>query len=184
MKIKDKEFRTFIGEGELDAIVRRLAAEVSRDYGSGRSETAGGGSGLVVCPVLTGAYMFAADLLRRLTIACEVNFVRYSSYSGMSSTGEVKCMQPFAPSIEGRDVLIVEDVIDSGLSMRKMIDQALALHPRSVRVCTLFYKPGAFKGDYKVDYIGREIGNEFIVGYGMDYDEEGRTLPEVMVNVE
>ena len=177
MRIKDKEFRTFIGEAELDAIVRRLAAEVSRDYGNSEC-------GLVVCPVLTGAYMFAADLLRRLTVACEVCFVRYSSYSGMSSTGEVKCMTPFPPSIEGRDVLIVEDVIDSGLSMRKMIDQALALHPRSVRVCTLFYKPEAFKGDYKVDYIGREIGNEFIVGYGMDYDEAGRTLPEVMVNVE
>ena len=172
MKIKDKEFVPYIGEAELASIVDRLAAEVSRDYA---------GRDLVACPVLTGAYMFAADLVRRLTVPCEVSFIKYTSYSGMSSTGEVKCALPFSPSIEGRDVLIVEDVIDSGLSMRKMLDAALALTPRSVRICTLFYKPEAFRGDYKVDYVGREIGNEFIVGYGMDYDEQGRTLPEIMV---
>lgn len=172
MKIKDKEFVPYICEAELSSIVDRLAAEVSRDYA---------GRNLVACPVLTGAYMFAADLVRRLTLPCEVSFVRFSSYSGMQSTGEVKCALPFPPSIEGRDVLIVEDVIDSGLSMRHVIDAAQALKPRSVRICTLFYKPEAFRGDYKVDYVGREIGNEFIVGYGMDYDEQGRTLPEIMV---
>ena len=172
MKIKNKDFVPYISEAELASIVDRLAAEVSRDYA---------GRNLVACPVLTGAYMFAADLLRRLTVPCDVSFVRYSSYSGMHSTGEVKCELPFPPSIEGRDVLIVEDVIDSGLSMRHVIDAALALKPRSVRICTLFYKPEAFKGDYRVDYVGREIGNEFIVGYGMDYDEQGRTLPEIMV---
>ena len=172
MRLKDRNFEAFVTEAELDAIVRRVAAEVSHDYA---------GRDLVACPVLTGAYMFAADLLRLLTVPCEVRFVRYTSYSGMGSTGTVKCELPFPQSIEGRDVLIVEDVVDSGLSMRSLIDEALKLHPRSVRLCTLFFKPAAFRGDYKVDYIGREIGNEFIVGYGMDYDEHGRTLPEVMV---
>ena len=172
MKIKDKEFVPYIDEAELASIVGRLAAEVSRNYV---------GRDLVVCPVLTGAYMFAADLVRRLTVPCEVSFIKYTSYSGMSSTGEVKCTLPFSPAIEGRDVLIVEDVIDSGLSMRHVIDAAQALKPRCVRICTLFYKPEAFKGDYNVDYVGREIGNEFIVGYGMDYDDQGRTLPEIMV---
>ena len=171
MRIKDRDFTSFIDEAELDAIVRRLAAEVSRDYAGGD---------LVACPVLTGAYMFAADLLRRLTVPCEVRFVKYSSYEGMSSTGTVSCQMPFPPSVQGRDVLIVEDVIDSGVSMRHLLDELQALKPRSVRICALFYKPAAFKGGYKVDYIGREIGNEFIVGYGMDYDEQGRTLPEVM----
>lgn len=136
---------------------------------------------LVACPILTGAFMFAADLVRRLTIPCEVSFVRYASYSGMSSTGQVKCMLPFPPEIEGRDVLIIEDVVDSGFSMRHMLDAVWALHPRSVKICTLFFKPDAFKGDYKVDYIGRNIGNEFIVGYGLDYDEHGRTLKDVYV---
>lgn len=172
MKILDKEFKPFITEEELDIIVRRLAKQISNDYGP---------EGLVACPVLTGAFMFASDLLRRLTVPCEVNFVRYVSYSGLSSTGEVKCVLPFMPDIEGKDVLIVEDVVDSGLSMRHMLNAVKALHPRSVRICAMFFKPNAFKGDYKVDYVGREIGNEFIVGYGLDYNEQGRTLPEVMV---
>lgn len=172
MKIKDKEFKTFISESELDTIVRRLGRQISADYADGD---------LVVCPVLTGAFMFASDLVRRISLPCEVRFVRYSSYSGMSSTGQVKCALPFPSDIEGRDVLIVEDVIDSGLSMKTMLQNVQALHPRSVKICSLFYKPAAFKGDYKVDYVGREIGNEFIVGYGLDYDEQGRALPEVLV---
>ena len=172
MRIKDRDFKPFITEAELDGIVRRLAADISRDYQD---------SNLLACPILTGAYMFAADLLRRLTVPCEVSFVRYVSYSGMSSTGEVKCALPFPSDIEGRDVLIVEDVIDTDLSMQHMLAAVKELRPRSVKVCALFFKPGAFKGDYKVDYVGRNIGDEFIVGYGMDYDEQGRTLPEVMV---
>lgn len=172
MRIKDRDFKPFITEAELDGIVRRLAADISRDYQD---------SNLLACPILTGAYMFAADLLRRLTVPCEVSFVRYVSYSGMSSTCEVKCALPFPSDIEGRDVLIVEDVIDTGLSMQHMLAAVKELRPRSVKVCALFFKPGAFKGDYKVDYVGRNIGDEFIVGYGMDYDEQGRTLPEVMV---
>ena len=172
MKIKDKEFKTFIGQEELASIADRLAAEVSRDYE---------GCDLVVCPVLTGAFIFASDLLRRLTVPCEVRFVRYTSYSGMSSTGTVTCSLPFPAEVAGRDVLIVEDVVDTGLSMRHLLDEVQALHPRSVKICTLFFKPDAFQGDYKVDYVGHEIGNEFIVGYGLDYDEEGRQLPEVLV---
>lgn len=172
MRIKDRDFKPFVTEAEIDGIVRRLAEEISRDYKD---------RDLVACPILTGAFMFAADLLRRLTVPCEVSFVRYASYSGMSSTGQVKCMLPFPPDIEGRDVLIVEDVVDTGLSMQHMLEAVRALHPRSVRVCALFFKPESFKGDYRVDYVGREIGNEFIVGYGLDYDEQGRTLPEVMV---
>lgn len=173
MRIKDKEFVPFVTEEEIDSIVRRLAAQISVDYT---------GKDMVACPILTGAFMFASDLVRRLTVPCEVSFVRYASYNGMKSTGEVRCMMPFPTSIEGRDVLIVEDVVDSGFSMKHMLSAAEAMHPRSVRICALFFKPEAFKGDYRVDYVGREIGNEFIVGYGLDYDEQGRGLPEVMVH--
>ena len=172
MKVKDKDFEIFIPEEEINKIVRRLADEVSKDYE---------GKDLVACPILTGSFMFASDLVRRFTVPCEVCFVRYASYSGMSSTGEVKCMLPFPPELEGRDVLIIEDVVDSGFSMKRMLQSVWALKPRSVRICTLFFKPNAFKGDYRVDYVGREIGNEFIVGYGLDYDEQGRTLKDVYV---
>lgn len=170
MKIKDKEFEVFISEEELGAIVDRLACRISADYA---------GTNLVVCPVLTGAYLFAADLLRKLTIDAEVAFVKYSSYEGMHSTGKVSCQLPFPEWVKGRDVLIVEDIVDTGLSMGHLLQEVGKLEPRSVRICTLFYKPEAFKGDYKVDYVGRDIANDFIVGYGLDYDEEGRTLKEV-----
>ena len=170
MKIKDKEFEVFISEEELGAIVDRLACRISDDYA---------GTNLVVCPVLTGAYLFAADLLRKLTIDAEVAFVKYSSYEGMHSTGKVSCQLPFPERVKGRDVLIVEDIVDTGLSMGHLLQEVGKLEPRSVRICTLFYKPEAFKGDYKVDYVGLDIANDFIVGYGLDYDEEGRTLKEV-----
>lgn len=171
MRIKDREFELFIGKDELAGIVARLGREVSE------GGVVGNGA-LMVCPVLTGAYMFAADLVRRIEVESEVHFVRYTSYVGMQSSGEVRCELPFK-DIEGRDVLIVEDVIDSGLSMGRMLAEVRALRPARVRVCALLMKPGAFKGDYRVDFVGREIGDEFIVGYGMDYDEAGRTLDAV-----
>ena len=172
MTVNGKPFKPFIGSDEIAHIVDRLALQIGNDYA---------GCDLVVCPILTGAYMFAADLLRRIPIPCEVSFVRYSSYCGMSSTGEVKSLLPFTESIKGRDILIVEDVIDTGLSMQAMLDAARRCAPASVEVCTLLFKPHAFRGGFNVQYVGREIGNEFIVGYGMDYDEKGRNLPEVYV---
>ncbi len=172
MKVKDKEFEVFISEEELGTIVDRLACRISDDYAGKRP---------VVCPVLTGAYLFAADLLRKLTVEAEVAFVKYSSYEGMRSTGKVSCQLPFPESVRGRDVIIVEDIVDSGLSMEHLLQEVGRLEPRSVRICSLFFKPAAFKGHFQVDYVGKEIGNEFIVGYGLDYDEEGRTLKEVYV---
>lgn len=171
MVIKDRNFVPFIGADEIAVIVARLGREIS-------SCGVVGSRPLLVCPVLTGAYMFAADLVRQITLDTEVRFVRYTSYIGMQSSGEVRCELPFG-DIEGRDLLIVEDVIDSGLSMGQMLAEVKTLKPARVRVCALLMKPGAFKGDYNVDFVGREIGNEFIVGYGMDYDEAGRALDAV-----
>lgn len=172
MKIKDLHFRPFIPEAELHALVADLAARISTDY-AGRQ--------LVVSPILTGAFMFGADLVRRLTIPCEISFVRYASYSGLASTGTVQCQLPLSPDVRGRHLLIVEDVVDSGLTIQRILADARALEPASVAVCTLFFKPDAFRGDYRIDYIGRPIGNEFIVGYGLDYDEQGRNLKEIYV---
>ena len=167
MQIKDLHFRPFIPEAELQALVADLAARISADY-AGRQ--------LVVSPILTGA-----DLVRRLTIPCEISFVRYASYSGLASTGTVQCQLPLSPDIRGRHLLIVEDVVDSGLTIQRILADARALEPASVAVCTLFFKPDAFRGDYRIDYIGRPIGNEFIVGYGLDYDQLGRNLKEIYV---
>lgn len=172
MKIKDLEFEPFITETELAEVVRRTAERINADY-AGRK--------VLLCPVLTGSFMFFADLARQLTVENEVCFVKYTSYEGTASSGRVEAPLPFPAKVKDRDVLIVEDVIDTGISMDYMLQQLRALQPRSVRVCALFYKPGSMQKDFRVDYVGREIGNEFIVGYGLDYDQQGRTLKEVYV---
>lgn len=172
IQVHDKRFRLYMPADEIQSVVGRVADEISRDY-RGRTP--------IVCPVLTGSYMFAADLTRSLSIDADISFVRYSSYQGMSSTGQVKKVLGFPADCKGRDVIIVEDIIDTGISMEKMVEQLRELQPASIALCTFFFKPGNFQKDYKIDYIGKSIPNDFIVGYGLDYDGAGRTYPEVYV---
>lgn len=170
MKIKDRDFEVYITEVELAAAVERLAGRIDADYAGRRP---------LLCPVLTGSFMFASDLVRRLKVECEVEFVKYTSYEGMQTTGRVHDELPFPSKVKGRDVIVVEDVVDTGVSMGEMLRALKALEPGSVRVCTLLMKPRCFRGDFEVDYVGMEIEDDFIVGYGMDYDGEGRGLREI-----
>ena len=170
MKIKDKEFEVYITEAEVAEVVQRLAARISADYAGSRP---------LLCPVLTGSFLFAADLARHLKVECEVEFVKYTSYEGMCSTGKVQGQLPFPTHAKDRDVIIVEDIVDTGISMGHMLDELKKLGPRSIKVCTLLMKPSCFRGGYEVDYVGKEIADDFIVGYGMDYDGAGRTLREI-----
>lgn len=174
MKIKDREFEVYITEAELAEVVERLAARIGADYA---------GKHPLICPVLTGCFLFAADLVRRLNIECEVEFVKYTSYEGMHSTGKVQAQLPFTEKVRGRDVIIVEDIVDTGISMNHMLHELAKLEPASVKVCTLLLKPGCFRGGFEVDYVGKEIGDDFIVGYGLDYDGEGRMLKEIFRTV-
>lgn len=172
IKVHDKTFKLYMTESEICAAVQRVADEISHDYVN-RSP--------ILCPVLTGSYMFAADLSRCMTIDAPISFVRYSSYEGMASTGQVKKSLGFSKDCRGRDVIVVEDIIDSGLSMQHLLPELRQLEPASIAFCTFLFKPGNFRGDYKVDYIGRSIPNDFIVGYGMDYDGLGRTYRDIYV---
>ena len=170
MKVKDKEFEAYITEAELAEVVERLAGRISADY-AGRHP--------LICPVLTGSFLFAADLVRRLDVECEVEFVKYTSYEGMHSTGNVRGLLPFPEKARDREVIIVEDIVDTGISMNHMLHELAKLRPASVKVCSLLLKPGCFRGGFVVDYVGKEIGDDFIVGYGLDYDGEGRMLKEI-----
>jgi len=172
IQVLDKTFRLYMSAEEIDKAVKAVAAKISADYRGKRP---------VICPVLTGSYMFAADLTRALDIDAEVAFVRFSSYLGMQTTNHVKKTLPFPEKCKGRDVIIVEDIIDSGISMEYMMEELKALEPASIAICTFYFKPGNFKKSYKIDYVGKEIPNDFIVGYGLDYDGMGRTYPEVYV---
>lgn len=172
IQVLDKWFRLYMSAEEIQAAVTRVAREISRDYENKRP---------VICPVLTGSFMFAADLVRMLDFDADVAFVRYSSYAGLSSTGQVREVLGFPEKCKGRDVIIVEDIVDSGITMEKVTEKLRTLEPASIAICTFFFKPGNFQKNYKIDYIGRSIPNDFIVGYGLDYDGAGRTYPEVYV---
>ncbi len=153
--------------------MQRLASEISTDYRGKRPLLIG---------VLKGAFVFLADLIRHLTIPVEVDFVRLSSYgSGMVSSGRIRVTKELESEIEGRDVLIVEDIVDTGLSLRYLVDDLRSRRPATLRICTLVDKKARRQVEVEVDYVGFEIEEGFIVGYGIDYDERYRELPAIYV---
>lgn len=168
--VNGKQFGLYMSEAEIKETVATVAANISRDL---RDKNP------IFCPSLTGAFMFMADLARALDFDAETCFVKYSSYSGMSTTGCVKRDLPFPAKCRGRHVVIVEDIVDTGITMDAMLSDLAKLEPERIYIASFFFKPGSFQKDFKIDYIGRSIPNDFIVGYGLDYDGYGRMLKEV-----
>ena len=165
--------RILIEEDVLQARVRELGAEISRDYA---------GRDLLLVGVLKGAVFFMADLMRELTIPCEIDFMAISSYgAGTDSSGVVRILKDLDLNISGRNVLVVEDIIDSGLTLSYLVRSLTARKPASVDICALLTKPERREVDVPVRYIGFEIPNEFVIGYGLDYAERYRNLPHVAV---
>ena len=134
--------------------------------------------------ILNGSFVFAADLLRDITIPCEITFVRVASYEGVSSTGEVKQLLGLTQNIEGRTVIIVEDIIDTGFTMKELLRMLEEKHPAEIHISSLLVKPGNLQVDLDIPYRCFDIANEFIVGYGLDYDHEGRNLRHIYQVVE
>lgn len=156
---------------DLERRVRELAAEVSRDYA---------GRDLVLVGVLKGAVFFLSDLMRNLDIPCEVDFMAVASYgSATRSSGVVRILKDLDAVIEGRDVLIVEDIVDSGLTLQYLLRNLAGRNPRSLEVCALLVKPERRQVDLQARYVGFEIPNRFAIGYGLDYNERYRNLPFV-----
>lgn len=170
IKIKDKEFSPYIPEAELNQIIDQVAEKINTDYQ---------GKEPLFLVVLNGAMLFASDLLKRIKVPCNVSTIRVSSYCGMSSTGEVKEVVGLTEDISNRDVIIVEDIVDTGITMGHLLKQLKVHKPASLKICSLLFKPDKFTGNYPIDYLGRAIPNEFVVGYGFDYDEFGRNYPEI-----
>lgn len=170
VKIKDKTFQTSITEEEIRQRVKVLGQRLSKDME---------GKNPLFLSVLNGAFMFTADLLREMTIPCEVSFVKLASYEGSVSTGKVKELIGLNVDISGRTVVIVEDIVDTGHTMRQMMESLTLHHPASIHICTLFVKPENLEVDLNIEYAAFEIPKAFIVGYGLDYDQQGRQLKEV-----
>ena len=158
----------------LDEAVSTLATRLSADY-AGREH--------LFEVVLTGAFMFASDLLKRMTEPCEIVFIRVASYEGTDSTGVVQEVLGLRENIQGRHIIIVEDIVDTGTTMHHLLPTLLAKGPASVEIATLFYKPASLRHELDLRYVALEIPNDFVVGYGLDYDGLGRNLPDVYVAV-
>ena len=171
VKIKDKEFVPMISEEEIKRRVKELAAQISKDMA---------GKNPLLLAVLNGSFVFAADLMREITIESEISFVKLASYQGTTSTGTVKEVIGINENLSGRTVIIVEDIVESGLTMKRMIESGTR-NPASVHICTLLLKPDCLKVDLDIEYAAFSIPNDFIVGYGLDYDQQARNLKDIYV---
>ncbi len=174
VKLHDKCFEVMIPAADIDAAVARVANQLNTDYATASRPP-------IFVGVLNGSVIFLSDVIRKVTFDNEITFVKISSYEGTQSTGCVKQKFGIDFDITDRDIIIVEDIVETGHSIDHMIKYIESLNPRSVEVCTLFFKPEKYLYERPIKYCAMEIGNEFIVGYGLDYDQIGRNLPDVYV---
>ncbi len=170
IRLKDKEFELSISEEHILSTIARMAEEIRRDIQ---------GANPLFISILNGAFMFTGELMRCLDGPYEVTFARYSSYVGTSTSGRVKEITPIHAECKGRTVILLEDIIDTGLTMQFVKSKLLAEGAADVRLATMLFKPASLKCDLKPDYVGIEIPSDFIVGHGLDYDELGRAYKDI-----
>jgi hypoxanthine phosphoribosyltransferase len=170
VRLHDKDFELFIPESEVNAAVDRLAGELRAKYNGKRPLFIG---------VLNGAFFFAAELVKRLDIECEITFVKVASYHGTRSTGKVTELIGLNERIEGRHVVVLEDIVDTGNTVRHIMDALNEHHPASVSIAALLFKPDAYTQDIPIEHVAVRIPNAFVVGSGLDHDGLGRNLPGI-----
>ncbi|MGP1466726.1 hypoxanthine phosphoribosyltransferase [Prevotella koreensis] len=175
VKILDKTFKTSIPEAEIKKHVKEVADRINHDMA---------GKNPLLIAVLNGSFVFAADLMRMITIPCEISFVKLASYEGTTSSGKITEVLGINEDLNGRTVIIVEDIVDTGLTMKRMIETLGTRNPKSIHICTLLLKPDKLTVDLDIEYAAMQIPNDFIVGYGLDYDQQGRNLPDIYTVVE
>jgi len=171
VKLWDKEFRISYPATEIQADIATMAKIMSTDLEKEDKP--------LFISVLNGSFIFTADIVRHFNFPCEVSFVKLSSYEGTSTTGTVNELIGLTESIKDRTVVILEDIVDTGITLGKLVETLKSYQPKAVKVATLLYKPESYKGSIKIDYIGKTIPNDFIVGYGLDYNGIGRNLADI-----
>lgn len=170
--LKDKTFRVNIPASDINKAVGEVAHRINVELKDKKP---------LFLAVLNGSFMFASDLMKKLTIDCEISFVKVSSYHGTSTSGSVKQLIGLNESIKGRTVVIVEDIVDTGLTIEAVVQQLEAMEPEAIKIATLLYKPEAYRKRIELDYVAIVVPNDFLVGYGLDYDGLGRNLPDIYV---
>ena len=171
VRLKDKEFKVSITGEKIQEAIVKMANKINQDY-KGKDIP-------LFISILNGSFMFTADLFKHIDFVCEVTFLKLTSYRGTASTGAVRQLIGVNEAIEGRDVIVIEDIVDTGITLEQILGQLKSFDPSSVRVASLLFKPEAYQKDLVIDYVGMEIPNDFIVGYGLDYVGLGRNLPDI-----
>ena len=172
IKLHDKTFEPYLSPKELNEAVLKVASELSKDYSSSAKPP-------IFIAILNGSFMFMSDLMKELKFDLETSFVKFSSYEGTESTGVINELIGFNQDLKGRDVVIVEDIIDTGNTLEKVLKILETSEANSIKIATLLLKPTVFDKKYEINYVGLEIPNIFVVGYGLDYDELGRNIKEI-----
>ncbi len=173
MKILDLEFKPYIDKSKIQLQVRKIAESINQDYKD---------KDPLFLSILNGSFIFAADLMREINITSQISFIKLSSYSQIASSGKVKELIGLNDNVFNRNLIIIEDIIDSGLTLQHVRAALEDLGSASVEIATLFLKPESFQKGFDIKYVGFSIPNDFIVGYGMDYEGYGRNLPDVYIN--
>jgi hypoxanthine phosphoribosyltransferase len=174
MKVKDLEFKKFIPASKIEEKTKELAETITADY---KDKTP------IFLPILNGSFIFAADLIRELKIDCKVSFVKHSSYQGTQSTGQLKTLIGLNESLFGQDLIIIEDIMDTGLTLTKVVEELSSLGTRSVEIVTLIRKATARQQAIQPKYVGFDIEEEFVLGYGLDYEGLGRNLKDIYKSI-
>ena len=175
VQILDRSFTISIPSDTILEQIKLVAQEINRDLE---------GKNPIFMSVLNGAFMFTADLMKYITIPCEVSFVKLASYQGMASTGKIKEVIGINEDLSNRTVVIVEDIVDTGFTMQRLLESIGTRMPKEIHIATLLLKPEKLKVDLNIDYVAFEIPNDFIVGYGLDYEGHGRNLPNIYTVIE
>ena len=170
IQINDKQFELFLTKEQIQDKISKVAAQLNDDYAD---------KSVLIIVILNGSFMFASDLIKQLKFDNEVSFVKLQSYNDFSSLGNVLELIGLNSEVEGKDVVVIDDIVDTGITINSMLHKLHKKKVGSVNVCSLLFKPDAFKGDEAPKYVGFSIPNKFVVGYGMDYNQKGRSLTEI-----
>ncbi len=170
IRVHDKNFQPYLSSQEINDQVSRLAQEINRDYGTKRPLFIG---------ILNGSFMFASDLFKYITIEAEISFIKLASYKGTRSTGHVITSIGLDESLKERHVVVLEDIVDTGKTLSEFLPQLYDQQPASLKIAALLHKPDALKHPLKIDYLGFNVPDKFLLGYGLDYDGLGRNLKEI-----
>ncbi len=172
ISVLDKKFKPYMSQSDILKRIKVLATQINNDLA---------GRDTIFMGILNGSFMFASDLIKEINIPCQITFLKLASYQGTSTSGNVKRLIGLNEDIAGKTVVVIEDIVDTGVTLEQIQKQLIGYEPYEIKYATLLFKPQAYKGNLKLDYVGFEIPNDFILGYGLDYNGYGRNYPDLYV---